>query len=83
MTAVPITYVGFESWMYQEWGEFGHLPGKKFAALVGIRDEIQRETDRLLGTSKVIGEVPISLYIHSSEVIDLTLIDLPGEDYFA
>lgn len=43
-----------------------------------IHDAIIRETDRVAGTNKGISEKPITLRIHSPNVLDLTLIDLPG-----
>jgi replication fork clamp-binding protein CrfC len=33
----------------EEWGEFLHLPGKRFTDFHEIRAEIQRETDRTTG----------------------------------
>ena len=43
-----------------------------------VRDEIQRETDRMAGTNKGIGREPITLKVFSPNVVNLTLIDLPG-----
>ncbi|XP_059442426.1 phragmoplastin DRP1E-like isoform X3 [Corylus avellana] len=43
-----------------------------------VRKEIQDETDRLTGKSKQISPVPIHLSIYSPNVVNLTLIDLPG-----
>ncbi|KAI8019096.1 Dynamin-related protein 1E [Camellia lanceoleosa] len=40
--------------------------------------EIQDETDRVTGKSKQISPVPIHLSIYSPNVVNLTLIDLPG-----
>jgi len=61
-----------------EWGEFGHLPGRKFADFLQIRREIEEETARLAGPNKGISRVPIQLRIYSPHVLNLTLIDLPG-----
>ncbi|XP_031737515.1 dynamin-related protein 1E isoform X2 [Cucumis sativus] len=47
-----------------------------FAALV--RKEIEDETDSLTGRLKQISPVPIHLSIYSPNVVNLTLIDLPG-----
>ncbi|KAG1359370.1 Dynamin-related protein 1E [Cocos nucifera] len=47
-----------------------------YAALV--RKEIQDETDRMTGKTKQISPVPIHLSIYSPNVVNLTLIDLPG-----
>ncbi len=43
-----------------------------------IREEIERETDRLTGKNKGISEAPINLKIYSPHVLNLTLVDLPG-----
>jgi replication fork clamp-binding protein CrfC len=62
----------------EEWGVFGHRPDVKFTDFRQIRDEITRETDRLTGTNKGVSTIPISLKIYSPNVLNLTLIDLPG-----
>ena len=61
-----------------EWGEFLHLPGKKFFDFAEIRKEIQRETDNVAGTNTGISSIPINLRIFSPNVLTLTLVDLPG-----
>jgi dynamin 1-like protein len=61
-----------------EWGEFLHLPGRKFHSFQQIRQEIVRETDRLTGGNTGISNNPISLKIFSPNVLALTLVDLPG-----
>lgn len=61
-----------------EWGEFLHLPGKKFFDFDEIRKEIERETDNVAGTNTGISTVPINLRIFSPNVLTLTLVDLPG-----
>ncbi|KAK9266866.1 hypothetical protein L1049_027125 [Liquidambar formosana] len=43
-----------------------------------VRKEIQDETDRITGRSKQISPVPIHLSIYSPNVVNLTMIDLPG-----
>jgi dynamin 1-like protein len=62
----------------QEWGEFLHLPGKKFFDFDQIRTEIIRETDRLTGKNKGISNKSINLKIYSPHVLTLSLVDLPG-----
>ncbi|KAL8440362.1 hypothetical protein Efla_000250 [Eimeria flavescens] len=62
----------------EEWGEFSHSPGHRFTDFSQIRREIERETERVIGRSKNISPIPICLKISSPNVIDLTLIDLPG-----
>ncbi|KAJ7516642.1 hypothetical protein O6H91_22G065700 [Diphasiastrum complanatum] len=61
-----------------EWGEFLHLPGKRFTDFSAIRKEIQAETDRDLGVNKGISEKQIRLKIFSPNVLNITLVDLPG-----
>jgi GTP-binding protein EngB required for normal cell division len=62
----------------EEWGEFLHLPGQKFHDFNEIRNEIQRETDRITGQNKGLSSKPINLKIYSPFVLNLTLVDLPG-----
>lgn len=62
----------------EEWGEFLHLPGEKIYDFNRIREEIQKETDRLTGTNKGISKKSINLKIYSPHVLNLTLVDLPG-----
>lgn len=62
----------------REWAEFMHLPRKRFTDFAAVRKEIADETDRETGRSKAISGVPIHLSIYSPEVVNLTLIDLPG-----
>ncbi|OAY71357.1 Dynamin-related protein 1E [Ananas comosus] len=59
----------------QEYAEFLHLPKRRFTL---VRKEIQDDTDRLTGKTKQISPVPIHLSIYSPNVVNLTLIDLPG-----
>ncbi|KAH0980741.1 hypothetical protein GBA52_007918 [Prunus armeniaca] len=62
----------------QEYAEFLHLPKRRFTDFAMVRKEIQDETDRITGKSKQISPVPIHLSIYSPNVVNLTLIDLPG-----
>jgi replication fork clamp-binding protein CrfC len=43
-----------------------------------VRREIAEETDRVTGRSRQISPVPIHLSVYSPNVVNLTLIDLPG-----
>jgi dynamin 1/3 len=61
-----------------EYGEFLHKRGTKFTNFEDIRREIEIETDRITGKTKNISKEPINLTIYSPNVINLTLIDLPG-----
>ncbi|XP_023004963.1 dynamin-related protein 5A isoform X2 [Cucurbita maxima] len=49
----------------KEYGEFMHLPRKKFTDFAALRKEISDETDRETGRSKQISSVPIHLSIYS------------------
>ncbi|KAL2936739.1 Dynamin-related protein 3A [Bienertia sinuspersici] len=62
----------------EEWGEFLHLPGKRFYDFNDIRREIQSETDREAGGNKGVIDKQIRLKIFSPNVLDITLVDLPG-----
>ncbi|XP_008275655.1 dynamin 3a isoform X2 [Stegastes partitus] len=61
-----------------DYGEFFHCKGKKFTDFDEIREEIEAETRRLTGSNKAISPVPINLRIYSPNVLNLTLVDLPG-----
>ncbi|KAH1208018.1 Dynamin-related protein 3A [Glycine soja] len=61
-----------------EYGEFLHLPGRKFHDFSEIRREIQAETDREAGGNKGVSDKQIRLKIFSPNVLDITLVDLPG-----
>ncbi|XP_058222265.1 dynamin-related protein 3A-like [Rhododendron vialii] len=62
----------------REWGEFRHLPGKRFYDFSQIRREIQAETEREVGYNKGVSDKQIRLKISSSKVLNITLVDLPG-----
>ncbi|KAF4610825.1 hypothetical protein D9613_007279 [Agrocybe pediades] len=62
---------------YREWGQFLHID-KKFTDFNEIRKEIEQETFRVAGQNKGVSKLPISLRIYSPDVLDLTLVDLPG-----
>lgn len=61
-----------------EWGEFLHIPGKRFYDFRDIRKEIENETSRIAGKNKGISRIPINLKVYSPRVLNLTLVDLPG-----
>ncbi|KAJ6677764.1 DYNAMIN [Salix viminalis] len=61
-----------------EWGEFLHLPGKRFYDFSDIRSEIQAETAKEAGGNKGVSDKQIRLKIFSPNVLDITLVDLPG-----
>lgn len=60
-----------------EWGQFLHMD-KRFTDFNEIRKEIEQETFRVAGQNKGISKLPIHLRIYSPNVLDLTLVDLPG-----
>ncbi|KAI0676151.1 Dynamin central region-domain-containing protein [Trametes maxima] len=62
---------------YNEWGQFLHID-KRFTDFDDIRREIEQETFRVAGQNKGISKLPIHLRIYSPNVLDLTLVDLPG-----
>ncbi|KAK2399614.1 Phragmoplastin drp1c [Trifolium repens] len=62
----------------QDYAEFLHAPRKRFTDFAAVRQEISDETDRITGKSKAISNIPIQLSIYSPNVVNLTLIDLPG-----
>ncbi|KAG6334899.1 hypothetical protein ID866_4193 [Astraeus odoratus] len=62
---------------YTEWAQFLHLD-KRFTDFNEVRREIEQETFRVAGQNKGVSKLPISLRIYSPNVLDLTLVDLPG-----
>ncbi|KAF2173012.1 hypothetical protein M409DRAFT_49511 [Zasmidium cellare ATCC 36951] len=61
-----------------EWGEFNHMPGRRFYDFQEVKREIEAETNRIAGANKGINRQPINLKIYSPHVLSLTLVDLPG-----
>jgi len=61
-----------------EFGEFNHIPGRRFYDFAEVRKEIENETQRIAGSNKGINRQPINLKIYSPHVLSLTLVDLPG-----
>ena len=61
-----------------EYGEFLHCSGRQFTDFEQIRQEIQAATDRETGRNKGISPNPINLKVYSPNVLNLTLVDLPG-----
>lgn len=62
---------------YSEWAQFLHVD-RRFTEFDEVRREIEQETFRVAGQNKGISKLPISLRIYSPNVLDLTLVDLPG-----
>lgn len=63
---------------HSRWVEFLHSPGKTFVDNAEIRQEIVRETERVAGKNKQLSPTAIIMKVFSVDVVDLTLIDLPG-----
>ncbi|CAI0556976.1 unnamed protein product [Linum tenue] len=62
----------------EEWGEFLHRPDKRFYDFSEIRSEIEAVTAREAGENKGVSDKQIRLKIFSPNVLDITLVDLPG-----
>ncbi|CAG2221880.1 dynamin-1-like isoform X1 [Mytilus edulis] len=61
-----------------EYAEFLHQKNKYYSDFDQVRKEIENETDRVTGGNKGISNIPINLRVYSPNVLNLTLIDLPG-----
>ncbi|KAK4197742.1 Dynamin-related protein DNM1 [Triangularia verruculosa] len=61
-----------------EWAEFHHIPNRRFTDFGDVKREIENETARVAGSNKGINRQPINLKIYSPNVLNLTLVDLPG-----
>ncbi|KAK3362062.1 Dynamin central region-domain-containing protein [Lasiosphaeria ovina] len=61
-----------------EWAEFHHIPNRRFNDFGDVKREIENETARIAGSNKGINRQPINLKIFSPNVLNLTLVDLPG-----
>ncbi|KAK3014822.1 hypothetical protein RJ639_008298 [Escallonia herrerae] len=62
----------------EEYAQFLHTGNKRYKDFSVVRREIEEETDRVTGKTKQISSLPINLSIYSPNVVNLTLIDLPG-----
>ncbi|WAR30245.1 DYN1-like protein [Mya arenaria] len=76
-SSVLENFVGKKS-IKKEHAEFLHQKGKKYVDFEQVRKEIEAETDRVTGGNKGISNIPINLRVYSPNVLNLTLIDLPG-----
>ncbi|KAF7186951.1 Dynamin-related protein DNM1 [Pseudocercospora fuligena] len=75
---VPHTPAAAAGQKQNEWGEFSHMPGRKFYDFQEVKREIENETTRIAGSNKGINRQPINLKVYSPSVLSLTLVDLPG-----
>ncbi|RCI05810.1 Dynamin- GTPase protein, partial [Rhizopus stolonifer] len=78
VTRRPLVLQLITSQQSDDHAEFLHLPNQKFFDFSQVRAEIAKETDRVAGTSKGMSRSPIHLKIYAKNVLNLTLIDLPG-----
>jgi len=62
----------------EKYCEFLHIPGQQFVNFNDVEKEIRQQTNRIAGTNSGIVNRPIRLTIHSPNVVDLTVVDLPG-----
>ena len=62
----------------EDYCEFLHKQGVKITDFSTITTEITNETNRVAGRNKMISDEPIILRIFSTNLVDLTLVDLPG-----
>ncbi|XP_051006534.1 dynamin-1-like protein isoform X10 [Acomys russatus] len=70
----------FQNWRVEaeEWGKFLHTKNKLYTDFDEIRQEIENETERISGNNKGVSPEPIHLKVFSPNVVNLTLVDLPG-----
>ena len=61
-----------------EYAQFLHVEDKKFENFEDVKKEIENATNQVAGTDKGISKKPINLKIFSPNVMNLTLVDLPG-----
>ncbi|RAL52066.1 hypothetical protein DM860_014893 [Cuscuta australis] len=62
----------------QDYAQFLHSGNKKYTEFSLVTKEIKEETDRVTGKPNHISPLPINLSIYSPNVVNLTLVDLPG-----
>jgi dynamin 1-like protein len=62
----------------KERAEFLHKPGVEYTDFSQISAEISAETDRGTGGGRNISPIPINLKLWSPNVLNLTVVDLPG-----
>src|ERR1700761_9157274 len=75
---VQVSYRNANQASRNEWAEFHHIPAHRFTNFDDVKREIENETARVAGNNKGITRQPINLKIFSPQVLNLTLVDLPG-----
>eukprot|EP01147_Barroeca_monosierra_P008546 gene8546-993_t len=63
---------------FEEWAEFLHTQAKFFSEFDCVKEEIVHKTEEITGQNKGISHQPITLKIFSPNVVNLTMVDLPG-----
>ncbi|CAL8129032.1 unnamed protein product [Orchesella dallaii] len=61
-----------------KWMEFGHDPERKYEDWNEVKSMIEELTMDIERRGEVVTRRPITMKIYSPEVVDLTLVDLPG-----
>lgn len=61
-----------------DYAEFSHKPNERFYDFIKVKEEIEAQTNKIAGKNKGVTSVPIIIKIYAKDVIDLTLVDLPG-----
>lgn len=77
INASPGSINGTHNSRKTDWVKFKHLE-KEFTDFDEVREEIEKETERVCGANKGIHAEPITLGVYSRNVVNLTLVDLPG-----
>ena len=67
-----------ESSSVKPWAKFLHTKDKIYYDFQEVKQEIERETERMCGTNKGICPDAIHLKVFSPNVVNLSLVDLPG-----
>ncbi|VDD79825.1 unnamed protein product [Mesocestoides corti] len=62
----------------KEWAKFLHNKQVIYTDFDKVREEIEKETTRLAGIGKMVSSEAIHLKVYSPNVLNLTLVDLPG-----
>lgn len=80
MTRSPIVIqlINIAQGTQQDYAEFNHKPNERYYDFEKVKAEIEAQTDRIAGRNKGVTAVPIIIKIFAKDVIDLTLVDLPG-----
>ena len=60
------------------YAEFVHKKDQKFTDFKEVQKEIEKDTEKVAGGEKGISNLPIVVKVFSQNLINLSLIDLPG-----